>query len=151
MHQPRLPRQTPLQGLRAHQAPSAIGRRAEGRKMQRSSGQERGRSGQGSGRLKVEVIRPDAYRLKDDDDDILTNAWNSYVIFSLKFSLTIVYLTFAPIKAPRPETLLARVARGLHEGALLPLFFRLLLYGETPSYANKRIVRSFNLPYVALL
>ena len=31
------------------------------------------------------------------------NAWNSYVIFSVSFSLTIVYLTFAPIKAPRPE------------------------------------------------
>ena len=37
--------------------------------------------GQGSGRLKVEVIRPDAYRLKEDSGDILTNAWNSYVVF----------------------------------------------------------------------
>ena len=101
MHQPRLPRQTPLQGLRAPQAPSAIGQRAKGRKRRRSSDQERGSSRQGSGQLNVEVIRPDAYRLKDNSDNILSNAWNSYVIFlPLKFSLTIVYLTFAPIKAP---------------------------------------------------
>ena len=36
------------------------------------SDQERGRSGQGSGRLKIEAIRPDVYRLKNDNDDILT-------------------------------------------------------------------------------
>ena len=41
----------------------------------------------------------------------------------LKFSLTIVYLAFAPIKSAPTRTLLARVAWGLHEGALLPLFF----------------------------
>ena len=51
------------------------------------------------------------------------NAWNSYVIFSLSFSLTIVYLAFAPIRAPRLEHFLAWVAWGLHEGALPPLFF----------------------------
>ena len=72
MHQPRLPRQTPLQGLRAPQAPSMTGRRAKGKKMRRSSGQERGRSGQGSGRLMVEVIQPGIYRLEDDNDNMLT-------------------------------------------------------------------------------
>ena len=84
------------------------------------------------------------------------NDWNGYVIFlPLKYSLTIVYLAFAPIRAPRPKHFSTRVARGLHEGTLLPLFFAsyhiLLSYGETPSYPNKRVVRSFNLPYVALL
>ena len=52
------------------------------------------------------------------------NAWNSYVIFlPVIFSLTVVYLAFAPIRAPQPEHFSARVTRGLHEGALLPLFF----------------------------
>ena len=79
------------------------------------------------------------------------NAWNSYVVFlPLKFSLTIIYLAFAPIRAPQPEHFSAQVARGLHEGAQPPRFF-LLSYGETPSYLNKRVVRSFNLPYIALL
>ena len=51
------------------------------------------------------------------------NAWNSYAIFlPLNFSLTIVYLAFAPIRAPRPEHFLARGTQGLHEGTLLPLF-----------------------------
>ena len=45
------------------------------------------------------------------------------IFLPLKFSLTIVYLAFAPIRAPRPEHFSARVARGLNEGALLPLFF----------------------------
>ena len=41
----------------------------------------------------------------------------------LNFILTIVYLAFASKRAPRPEHFLAWVARGLYEGALLPLFF----------------------------
>ena len=38
----------------------------------------------------TEVIRPGAYRLKDDNGNVLTNigTLNSYVVFSTKFSLT---------------------------------------------------------------
>ena len=70
------------------------------------------------------MIRPDTYRLKDDNDDILTKRLEQLCHFlPLKFSLTIVYLAFAPIRAPRPKHFSAWVARGLNEGALLPLFF----------------------------
>ena len=72
MHQPCLPRHAPLQGLRTPQALSAIGRRAEGRKGQGDSGQERGHGGQGFGRLKNKVTRPDAYRPKDNNDTLLS-------------------------------------------------------------------------------
>ena len=51
----------------------------------------------------TKVIQPDAYRLKDDNGNVLTNTWNSEHLrrfFPLKFSLTIVYLMFAPIKVP---------------------------------------------------
>ena len=41
----------------------------------------------------------------------------------LNFSLIIVYLAFAPIRASRLEHYLAWVAQELHEGTLLPLFF----------------------------
>ena len=41
----------------------------------------------------------------------------------LNFSITIDYLVFAPIRAPRPEHFLAWVTRGYHVGALPPLFF----------------------------
>ena len=51
----------------------------------------------------TEVIQPDAYQLKDDNGNVLTNTWKNEQLcrfFPKKFSLTIVYLTFAPIKAP---------------------------------------------------
>ena len=57
------------------------GRRKKKAKKQRP---RKGRSGQGSRRLKVEVLRSNAYRLKGDNDDILTNAWTSCVVSSLK-------------------------------------------------------------------
>ena len=101
----------------------------------------------------TEVIRPGTYRLKDDNGNVLTNTWNSEHLrrfFPLKFSLTIVYLTFAPIKAPRPEYFRPGSLRGSTR-VHYHLSFRLLSYGNTPSYLNKRVVRSFNLPYVALL
>jgi len=53
----------------------------------------------------TEVIPPDAYRLKDNDDDALTKHLGTARSFSfpLSFSLTIIYLTHAPIRAPDPN------------------------------------------------
>ena len=72
MHQPRLPHKTPLQGLPAPQAPSMTDRQAKERKRRRSSNRERGHVGQGFEQLKNEVIRPDAYRPKDNNDALLS-------------------------------------------------------------------------------
>ena len=79
------------------------------------------------------------------------NAWNNYVIFPLNFSLTIVYLAYAPIKAPRPEHFFGLGRSGAPLGYTTASLFCLLSYGEIPSNPTKRIVCSFNLPYVALL
>ena len=70
----------------------------------------------------TEVIRLDAYLLKDDNDNVLTSAWNSYVIFSPKIQSYHCLLNVCSYKSAPTRTLSARVARGLHEDALLPLF-----------------------------
>ena len=72
MHQPRLSHQSSLQGLLAPQAPVEVDWWAKERKRRRGSNRRRGRSGQGSRRLKDEVIRLDTYQLKDDNDDALS-------------------------------------------------------------------------------
>ena len=53
----------------------------------------------------IEVIRLGAYRLKDDNSNVLTNTWNIEQLrrFTPKFGLTAFYSTLAPIKAPQPE------------------------------------------------
>ena len=152
MHQPRLLHQTSLQGLPAPQASSAAGWQAKGRKRQRSSSQERGRSGQGSGRLKVEVIRLDVYRLKDDNDDILTKLLEQLCHFSSpKIQSYHCLLSVCSYKSTLTQTLFGPGCSGAPLGYTTTSLFCLLSYGETPSYPNKRVVRSFNLPYVALL
>ena len=58
---------------------------------------------------------------------------------------------------PDPNTVrlgaLGSYTRGLYYTFvfIFTLSTLLVLYEETPSYLNKRVVRSFNLPYVALL
>jgi len=155
MHQPQLSRQSSLQGLLAPQAPAEVGWHAKERKRRRGSNRRRGRSGQGSRRLKDEVIRLDAYQLKDNNDDALSEHLGTAMSFFLflSFSLTFVYLANAPIKAPQPEHFSARGARGLYYPYVLffTLSTLLLSYGETPSYPNKRAIHSFDLPYIALL
>jgi hypothetical protein len=79
------------------------------------------------------------------------NARNSYVTFPLSFSLTIVYLAYAPIRTPRPENSFGPGRSGAPLGCTTTSLFCLLSYGEIPSYPTKRIACSFNLPYVALL
>ena len=152
MHQPQLSRQTPLHGLRAPQATSAAGRRAKGRKRQINSNQERGRSGQRSGRLKVEVIQPDAYRLKDDNDDTLTEHLEQLCHFSShNFQSYHCLLSVCSYKSTPTRTLFGPGHSGAPRGCTTTSLFLLLSHGEAPSYLNKRVVRSFNLPYVALL
>ena len=77
----------------------------------------------------TEVIRQGTYRLKDDNGNVLTNTWNIEQLrhfFPKKFGLTIFFhLTFAPISTPA-QTLLPWIARGLHEGAIPPIFFTIL-------------------------
>ena len=72
-------------------------------------------------------------------------------LFPLSFSLTIVYLAYAPIRAPRPEHSFGPGRSGAPLGYTTMSLFCLLSYGEIPSYPTKRIVCSFHLPYVALL
>ena len=80
------------------------------------------------------------------------NAWNNYVVsLPLTFSLTNVYLAYAPIKAPRPEHFFGPGRSGAPLGGTTSPLFCLLLYGEFPSYPIKRVVCSFILPYIALL
>jgi len=116
MHQPQLSRQPSLQGLPAPQAPVEVVWQAKERERRRSSNRRRGHSGRGSRRLKAEVIRPDAHRLKDNDNDVLSKCLEQLCrsFLCLSFSFTIVYLANAPTKAPRPEHFSARSARGLH-------------------------------------
>ena len=54
----------------------------------------------------TEVIRPGAYRLKDDNGNVLTNTWNNEQLrrFSPKFGLTAFYSTLAPVKHPSLNT-----------------------------------------------
>ena len=55
----------------------------------------------------TEVIWLGAYRLKDDNGNVLTNTWNIEQLrrFPPKFSLVVFfYSTFAPIKHPSPNT-----------------------------------------------
>ena len=54
----------------------------------------------------TEVIRLGAYRLKDDNGNVLTNTWNIEQLhyFSPKFGLITFYSTLAPIKHPSPNT-----------------------------------------------
>ena len=85
------------------------------------------------------MIPPNAYRLKDNNnDDALTEHLGEAMSFFLflSFSLTFVYLAKAPIKAPRPEHFLARGALGLHQGALLPLYFVFTLSTLVLSYGE---------------
>ena len=147
MHPPQLSCQPSLQGLPAPQAPAEVVWQAKERKRQRSSSRRRGHSGRGSRQLKTEVIRPDAHRLKHNDNDVLSKRLEQLCLFflSLSFSFTIVYLANAPIRAPRPEHFLARGARG----APLPLCFVFTLntlfhMEKTPSYPNRRAVHSFD-------
>ena len=69
----------------------------------------------------------------------------------LKFSLTIVYLVFAPIRAPRPEHFFQPGALGGSTRGHYYLFVLLINHmREIPSYPIERVVRSFKLPYVTL-
>jgi len=54
----------------------------------------------------TEVILPGAYRLKDDNGNVLTNTWNIEQLrrFSPKFGLTAFYSTLAPVKHPSLNT-----------------------------------------------
>ena len=88
--------------------------------------------------------------MKDDNDNVLTGAWNSYVVSSPKIQsyhclLNVCSYKSAPTQHFRPGSL------GGSTGVHYYLSFRLLSYGKTPSYPNKRVVHSFKLPYVALL
>ena len=145
-------RLTPRVLQRAPQAPSTIGRRSKGIKRRRSSGQERGHSGQGSERLKVEMIQPDAYRLKDDNDDILSECLEQLCRFSSpKIQSYHCLLSVCSYKSTLTQTLFGPGHSGAPRGCTTTSLFRLLSHGEAPSYPNKRVVHSFNLPYVALL
>ena len=52
---------------------------------------------------------------------------NSYIVFPLNLVLQLFSQTLAPVKRPA-RTLLARVARGLHEGTLLNTTYLLLSF-----------------------
>ena len=56
--------------------------------------------------MATEVMRLDAYRLKDDNGNVLTNTWNNEQLrrFSPKFGLTAFYSTLTPLKHPSPNT-----------------------------------------------
>ena len=104
------------------------------------------------------MIRPDAYRLKDNNDDALSEHLGTAMLFfhPLSFSLTITYLVYAPAKAPRPETLFDPGCLGapleyttiIMLNDYLPVLFT---YDGIPSYPTNGIVHSLVLPYVALL
>ena len=53
----------------------------------------------------TEVIRSGAYRLKDDNGNVLTNTWNNEQLrrFSPKFGLTVFESTLALVKHPSPN------------------------------------------------
>ena len=55
--------------------------------------QKKGHTVRGSRRLKPELIRPDAYRLKDNNDDVLSEHLEQLCHFFLflSFSLTIIH------------------------------------------------------------
>ena len=128
------------------------GWQTKGRKRRRSSDRERGRNRQGSGRLKVEVIRPNAYRLKDNNDNILSERLEQLCCFSSpKFQSYHCLLSVCSYKSTPTRTLFGLGRLGDPRGCTTTSLCHLLSYGETPSYPNKRVVRSFNLPYVALL
>ena len=74
----------------------------------------------------TEVIRPGAYRLEDNNGNVLTNTWNIEQLhhFSPKFGLNAFQLTHAPIKNALARTLSARALGGFIriQYQVLPLF-----------------------------
>ena len=60
-------------------------------------------------------------------------------------------LNVCSYKIAPTRTLFGPGRLGAPRGCTATSHFHLLSYGETPSYLNKRVVRSFNLPYIALL
>ena len=80
------------------------------------------------------------------------NAWNSYVIFSSpKFQSYHYLLSVRSCRSTPTRTLFGSGRSGAPLGGTTTSLFCLLSYGEIPSYPTKRVVCSFNLPYVALL
>ena len=80
----------------------------------------------------IEVIRPGAYRLKDDNGDVLTNTWNIEQLrrfFPKKFGLTVFSFNVRTYRAPRPE----HFWPGSFRGSMVVwyhLSFCLLSYGK---------------------
>ena len=77
----------------------------------------------------TEVIRSGTYRLKDDNGDVLTNTWNIEQLnrfFPKNSVLPLCFIQCLLLQSTPARTLSARVAQGLHGGAIPPLFFTII-------------------------
>ena len=91
--------------------------------MRRGGKRRKGRSGQGSRRLKDEVIRPDAYRLKDNDDDVLSKRSEQLCRSFLSLSFSFCLLSKRSYKSTPTRTLFGPVRSGAPiGGTITPLF-----------------------------
>ena len=136
MHQPQLSCQPSLQGLPAPQVPAKVVWQAKERKRRRSSNRRRGHSGRGSRRLKAEVIRPNAHRLKDNDD-VLSKRLEQLCRSFLSLSFSFCLLSKRSCKSTPTQTLFGSGRSGAPlGGSTTPLFCFYFEYSFTFVWRN---------------